>query len=152
MVKNILIVILIAVLILLIYQLFLNNPPTGTVKLNIKGKNYNLETAKTVPQQTKGLMNRTSLCSDCGMIFIFNLEMPQIFWMKNTLIPLDMIFLDHNGLVLNIVTATPQPGVPDNQLTFYRSRGSAKYVIELNAGDSVKLSLKPEDIIDLSSL
>jgi uncharacterized membrane protein (UPF0127 family) len=111
-----------------------------------------LEIAKTAPQQTKGLMNRSSLCANCGMIFVFNLELPQIFWMKNTLIPLDMIFLDHNGTIINIANAVPQPNVPDSQLTLYRSNGYSKYVIELNAGDANKLSLKSGDTIDLSGL
>lgn len=152
MVKNILIVILIIILALLVYQLFFNNPSLSATKINIKGKTYRLEIAKTVPQQTKGLMDRSSLCANCGMIFVFNLELPQVFWMKDTLIPLDMIFLDHNGTVLNIAAAVPQVGVPDNQLTLYRSVGLAKYVIELNAGDAGKLTLKPGDTIDIPPL
>jgi len=152
MVKNILIIILITVLILLVYQLFFNHPPTKIVKMDLKGKTYQLEIAKTIPQQAKGLMNRTSLCQNCGMIFVFGLELPQAFWMKNTLIPLDIIFLDKNGKIINIVTATPQSAVSDNQLRLYRSTAPAKFVIELNAGDATKLSLVPDNIIDIPSL
>lgn len=152
MVKNILILILITILILLIYQLFFNNPHLSTVKVDLRGKTYNLEVAKTVPQQTKGLMDRSTLCADCGMIFVFNLELPQVFWMKDTFIPLDMIFIDHTGTIVNIVTAQPEPNVPDSRLQLYRSLGPAQFVIELNAGDAAKLSLKPGDNIDLSQL
>jgi uncharacterized membrane protein (UPF0127 family) len=152
MVKNILILILVVALILFIYQLFFNNPSLSSVKVNLKGKSYDLEVARTVPQLTKGLMDRPSLCPNCGMIFVYNLELPQVFWMKNTLIPLDLIFIDHTSQIINIVTANPQPGVPDSQLKFYKSTSPAKYVIELNASDANKLFLKPGDIIDLSGI
>lgn len=150
--KNFLIFILAIILISIAYQLFFNNPKTSKINLTIGQKQYLLEVAKTIPQQTNGLMNRSSLCPNCGMIFVFNLEMTQSFWMKNTLIPLDMIFLDHNGSITNILTAYPQPNTPDHQLKLYQSTAPAKYVIELNAGDAQKLLLKPGDIIDISSL
>jgi uncharacterized membrane protein (UPF0127 family) len=152
MVKNILLVILIIILLVLIYQLFFNRPPLSSAHVNLNGKNYTLEIAKTIPQQTRGLMDRSSLCPNCGMIFVFSLELPQVFWMKSTLIPLDMIFLDHTGMIINIVTADPQPGVPDSELKLYRSTAPAKFVIELNAGDANRRSLKPGNIIAISSL
>jgi hypothetical protein len=152
MAKNIIIVLLILVIIPIIYQIFFNNPPLNTKEFTIKGRKFNLEIAKTIPQQSKGLMDRTNLCSNCGMIFIFDFEMPQAFWMKNTLIPLDMIFLDKNSQVINIVTATPEPNVSDLQLKKYLSTAPAKYVIELNAGVSSNLGLKSGDTIDLSIL
>jgi uncharacterized membrane protein (UPF0127 family) len=150
--KNFLILILIIILAGIIYLIFFNNPPTNKINLNLNQKEYLLEVAKTIPQQTKGLMNRPSLCSNCGMIFVFNFEMTQTFWMKDTLIPLDIIFIDRHGLVTNIVTAVPEPNTPDSQLKLYRSSSPAKYVIELNAGDTNKLSLKSGDKINLSSL
>jgi uncharacterized membrane protein (UPF0127 family) len=152
MVKNFFILICIVILVALIYQIFFNNPSLSTANVNIKGKIYRLEIARTVPQQARGLMYRTSLCADCGMVFVSAFEYLQTFWMKNTLIPLDLIFLDRNGVVLNTLTAIPQPGVPDSQLKQYRSVSPSEFVIEINAGDVVKLSLKSGDIIDLSSL
>jgi len=150
MVKYIPIFILIIILIISVYHFFFNNPSLSSAKVNLKGHTYTLEIAKTVPQQTKGLMDRSSLCRNCGMIFVFGLDLPQVFWMKDTLIPLDMIFADHTGLIVNTITANPQPGVPDSQLKLYQSLKPAKFVIELNAGDANKLSLKPGDTIDLS--
>lgn len=152
MVKNILIVTFLLILFALIYLLFLNNPPPNTVQINLKGQKFQLEVAKTVPQQTKGLMDRTSICQNCGMVFVFSLEIPQVFWMKDTLIPLDMIFLDHTGTIINIVTATPEPRVSDSKLTLYRSASPAKYVIELNAGVTGELDLKSGNIIDIPTL
>ena len=54
--------------------------------------------------------------------------------MKNTLIPLDMIFIDENGFVTNVEEADVEPGVPDNQLTRYSSAGPIKWVLEVNQG------------------
>ena len=150
--KNILILILILIFIFFGYHLFFNRSKTSTINLNLNHHQYSLEIAKTIPQQAKGLMGRTTLCPNCGMIFIFNLEIIQSFWMKNTLLPLDMIFLDHRGSIINITTAYPEPNIPDSQLKLYHSTSPAKYVIELNAGETQKISLKPGDVIDISPL
>ena len=69
--------------------------------------------------------------------------------MKDTLIPLDIIFLDKNGIVLNYETAQPKPGVSDLKLKKYNSVGPARYVIELNAGTAAKLNITPGDAIKL---
>lgn len=150
--KNIIILISVILLILVIYRVFFYHPDLEKNTFLIKGKQYNLEVAVTLSQKEQGLMNRPQLCNHCGMIFVSNLEMPQIFWMKNTLIPLDIIFLDKEGTVINIANAVPEPGVSDSQLKLYHSSRNAKYVIELNAGDTQKLQLIPGDKIDLSTL
>jgi uncharacterized protein len=115
----------------------------NTISLKIKNQTFNLEVAKTLQQQTVGLMNRSSLCPNCGMIFVFSLELPQSFWMKNTLVPLDIIFLDKTGTVINISQGVPQ------SLNLINSAKPAKYVIELNAGISQNINLKPDDLITL---
>ena len=150
MAKNILIVALIITIIAICYQLFFNNPKPDSREINIKNLKFNLEVAITIPQKTKGLMDRTTLCQNCGMIFVSSFEMPQIFWMKDTKIPLDMVFLDKNGTVINIETAIPEPNVSDSNLKLYKSLQPSKYVIELNAGTSSQISLLPGDKIDLS--
>ena len=127
--------------------------PTRVVKINIKSTEFSLEVAETISQKTKGLMNRETLCPQCGMVFISSFAYPQIFWMKNTLIPLDMIFIDSQGKVVNIATATPEPpSTPDSKLKLYQSSSPAQYVIEVSAGQSQKLGLIPGDTIDLSPL
>ena len=153
MAKDIFIVALIILIIGIIYQIFFNNPPLSKVSVKIKDIDFSLEVAKTIPQKSKGLMNRNTLAANSGMVFVSEFEMPQIFWMKNTLIPLDMIFVDKNGQVINILTATPEPNsTPDTQLTLYKSASPAKYVIELNAGASQKLNLVSGDKINLSNV
>jgi uncharacterized membrane protein (UPF0127 family) len=129
--------------------IFFNRPPVETLKIDIKGKTYNLEIAKTIPQKMQGLMNRNHLCPDCGMIFISPIDTPQSFWMKNTFIPLDMIFVNLKGEVVNILTAEAEAKDENGAYKFFQSSSPAAYVIELNAGDASKLKLIPGDVIKL---
>ena len=92
--KNIFFVIPLLIIIFFIYRFFIYYPETKKNIFLINGQEYNLEIATTLTQKQQGLMNRSGLCSNCGMIFVSASEMPQIFWMKNTLIPLDIIFLN----------------------------------------------------------
>ncbi len=142
----------IAVASLFVYWRFIQLTPTQTIDINIKDKTYKVEIAATTAQKSQGLMNRDSLCQNCGMVFLSSHETPQIFWMKNTLIPLDIIFLNKDGRVINIEQAVPEPGVNDLKLSLYRSQSPSKYVIELNSGDAKKINLIPGDHIDISKL
>ena len=92
----------------------------------------NIETADTAQERETGLMYRETMPEDQGMLFTFDDERRLTFWMKNTLIPLDMVFLDHTKKVVHIARdvqpckADPCPLTP--------SMSAAKYVIETNAG------------------
>jgi uncharacterized membrane protein (UPF0127 family) len=63
--------------------------------------------------------------------------------MKGTLIPLDVLWLDSAGVIVDIQTMHPQPGVPDGQLTIYRPRSPARYAIEMNAGLAERHRFQP---------
>jgi len=151
MAKNIVLIIILIIIALIVYRIFFVVTPLPKVTLKIKDHDYTIEVASTVSQKSTGLMNRNSLCQNCGMIFVSSTPSPQIFWMKNTLIPLDMIFLDSQGKVINIETATPEPNVPDLSLKLYRSTAPSQYVIELNKGDAEKLKLVNGDVISIPS-
>lgn len=107
-----------------------------------------VEVADTFEERTKGLMYRKSLENNKGMFFVFEVDEPLNFWMKNTLIPLDMIFLDGNYGVVKIVK-NAQPCKKD-PCQIYSSGRAAKYVIEVNAGMSDKMGLKIGDKAQLT--
>lgn len=107
-----------------------------------------LEKAITAEEKAVGLMNRNSLCDNCGMIFIFPKEKVQEFWMKNTFISLDIIFINENGKIVKIHQNTKTNQT--NEL--YNSILPAKYTIETNAGWSLKNGISTGDLIDIKSL
>ncbi len=96
--------------------------------------NVTCEIASTNEERAQGLMNRDELAEDRGMLFVYDTPTEVSFWMKNTLIPLDMIFIDENGIVVNVEEADVQTGIPDSQLTHYHSDGPVKWVVEINQG------------------
>lgn len=97
------------------------------------------EVADTIYKQTIGLMNREKLDEDRGMFFVFNSEGKRDFWMKNTLIPLDMVFLDKDLKIINIIENAQPCKVLDCEI--YSSIDPARYVIEINGGLSSKYNL-----------
>ncbi len=103
------------------------------------------EVANTTGQIRRGLMDRDSLPRDEGMIFVFDREGDRAFWMKNTSIALDIIFLDSEGRIVGIRQADPEPGTSEENLTLYTSPQPAKYVIEVNQGFSRKHGIQPGD-------
>ena len=90
---------------------------------------FRVEVADTAEERALGLMNRESLPAGVGMLFVFPKTQPVGFWMKNTLIPLDMLFVDQGGTVTRIhhkaVPLDPTP-IP--------SGGPVRYVLEINGG------------------
>lgn len=154
MAKNLILIALLITVIFLTYYLFFSgtNTPLNTINITIKNKKYSLEIAKSSSQQSRGLSNRTSLCPDCGMIFPYPFNTILPFWMKDTLIPLDMIWINSQGSIVKILTVQPQPNTPSTSVTVYKNEAPAKYVIELNAGDAKKLDLNVGDLINLNNL
>ncbi|MGB5962372.1 MAG: DUF192 domain-containing protein [Coleofasciculaceae cyanobacterium] len=105
-----------------------------------------LEVARTPKEQEIGLMNRTSLAADRGMLFAFVPPQPVSFWMKNTLIPLDIIYL-REGQVKAIASAVP-PCTTEPCPT-YPSGVAIDQVIELRSGRATELGLKVGDRINI---
>lgn len=86
-------------------------------------------------------MERASLPRDQGMLFVFDAPSRWSFWMKNTLVPLDLLFLDPSGVIVDIQTMLPEPGKPDAELSIYTARGTALYALEINAGLAQELGV-----------
>ena len=120
-----------------------------TVILNTqKGRTeISVDISDTTDERTRGLMNRKSIPEDYGMFFIFDVEEPLSFWMKNTLVPLDMIFFDRDYKVVKIVK-NAQPCRKD-PCDVFPSDKPAKYVLEVNGGTGDNIGLKEGDKAEL---
>ena len=104
---------------------------------------FNVEVVDTDATRAQGLMYRTELADDVGMLFDFKAEREVSFWMRNTFIPLDMIFVGADGVVKNIhVNAVP------HDVTGIPSEGPVQFVLEIPGGRSVEIGLKPGDTMD----
>ena len=101
-----------------------------------------IEIADTPETQMKGLMGRKNLDDNSGMLFVFEHLEPQKFWMKNTLVPLDIIFVGGDGCIVNIVGSAP----PLSNRR-YSSKGPAKYVVEVRAGFAKRFQLDTDTCI-----
>jgi hypothetical protein len=126
-----------------------NNPGQTlplSAQITVANQIIQLEVASTMEQQAIGLMNRTELADDRGMVFSFEPPRRVAFWMKNTLIPLDMVFL-LKGKVQAISSNVP-PCKADPCPT-YGPNALVDQVIELRAGRSLELGLKQGDRITL---
>ncbi len=100
------------------------------------------ELADTLQSRTIGLMFRKSMPEDSGMLFVFDKEEPRSFWMKNTLIPLDMVFIRRDGVIDSIqANAIPYDERPVS------SAGPAICVLEINGGRAAALGIKKGDVI-----
>ena len=108
-----------------------------------------VEVADSPEERAQGLMYRRSLELNRGMLFVFPEEDYRSFWMKNTYIPLDMIFIGRNGEIINIEEAHPQPNASDNELKSYRSDEPAKYVIETNSTFTEKENAEKGDRVEI---
>ena len=103
---------------------------------------FSVEIAGSSEERARGLMFREELGENQGMLFVYEEEADRSFWMKNTLIPLDIIFLDSDFEVINIEQADPQPNTSDENLRRYRSERPAQYVLELNQNRSNEIGLE----------
>ena len=106
---------------------------------------FSLEIPDTPQKKMKGLMFRDSMPEDHGMLFIFDADGFYSFWMKNTLIPLDMVWLDSDLTVVHIETDVPV--CPGDPCPSYRPGAPARYVLELCAGTVQKIGLTTGDVL-----
>ena len=109
--------------------------------VELGGKRYTVEVADDDAERARGLMFRDSMPAERGMLFIHEVEEPQAYWMKNTRIPLDILYFDSARRLVSqqrdVPACTLGDGCPP-----YPSNAPARYVLELNAGEAARLGLK----------
>jgi len=115
-----------------------------TTRMAVGSKTYTLEVAAQMHDRNTGLMYRDSMPEDHGMIFVFAGEEKRDFWMKNTRIPLDILFVDAGGRIVSIHRMEPYVERPATE-----SKGPAKYAIELNAGQAAAAGVKEGEVLKL---
>jgi len=120
---------------------------SGEPSVVLGGKTFSVEIAETTQEHALGLMFRDSMPADHGMIFIFPDEAPRSFWMKNTRIPLDIMYFDKDLYMVSLSADTPPCRVA--RCPSYPSILPAKYVLELNAGTAASLGVGAGDKLTL---
>lgn len=112
------------------------------VSLKLGGHEIWVEVANKEATRDAGLMFRQAMDWDNGMLFAFHDTATRAFWMKNTVIPLSIAFMDEKGTIENIAEMQPQ-----NEESIW-SKGPAKYALEMNGGWFTKEGLKPGDVVE----
>lgn len=118
-----------------------------TIRSGDNSHGFSVELALSNRQQMQGLMFRRRMAADAGMLFVYRREEPTAMWMKNTYIPLDMLFIARDGTIKRIAERT----VPMSEAVI-SSGGPVVAVLELNAGTASRLGLKPGDRVVSTAL
>ncbi|WP_247653328.1 DUF192 domain-containing protein [Pannonibacter phragmitetus] len=118
-----------------------------TVETAAGPQSFTVEIAATEADRATGLMNRKEMAADAGMLFVFPDSGEKFFWMKNTYISLDMIFIDETGRIVSIARDTE----PLSE-KIVSSDGSARYVLEVIAGTSARLQFAPGQKVSAPSI
>lgn len=148
--KSIAVILIIIPFSILLIILYLSSQPINISqnKVCINSQCFNIEIAKTPQERQKGLMYRQSLNENAGMLFIFDKEGIYPFWMKNTLIYLDIIWISKTKKIVHIEEDV-QPCKIDS-CPSYSPEKEALYVLEINAGLAEKYSFKVGDEVKFS--
>ena len=139
--RNRLILVNVILLVLLILSGCASSP-----NVKIHGQKILVEIADTAEEIERGLMFRKELQDGFGMLFIFDEEGKHSFWMKDTLIPLDIIFIDANGAIMNIFSAEPCAEEPCES---YTPTDNVKYALEVNKGFADAHHVREGDAVTL---
>ena len=109
--------------------------------VELGGRRYSVEIADDDAERARGLMFRDEMAIDHGMLFIHDAEEPQSYWMKNTRIPLDILYFDNQRKLVSQQRDVPPCALGDG-CPPYPSAAPARYVLELNAGEAARLKLE----------
>ena len=122
----------------------------GSAAMSIGGHALSVEVAQTPEAQAQGLGGRASLGADNGMLFVFPGPGKVGFWMKDTLIPLDFIWIRDGKVVEITANVQPEPNLPDPALHIYRPAELIDSTVEVNAGWAAKNQIKVGDIVTVN--
>lgn len=122
------------------FERFANAPLT--IETAAGERKFTVEVARTRGQHSQGLMFRRRLAADAGMLFVYRQVKPVAMWMRNTLIPLDMLFIGADRRIVHIAERT----VPMSTETI-ESREPVSSVLELNAGTVSRFGIRPGDVV-----
>ena len=128
-------------LILLVLMSMLSGCASAGSWVELGGQRYKVEVADDDAERARGLMFRDELATGHGMIFVHDREEPQSYWMKNTKIPLDILYFDDARKLVAQQRDVP-PCSAGDACPSYPSNAPARYVLELNAGEAAKLKLE----------
>lgn len=115
--------------------------------VELKGHRFEVEIADNQEARARGLMFRDSMPADHGMLFTFESAYVQTFWMKNTRIPLDILYFDSNYKLVSVQQRVPP--CRSDPCAQYPSTGPAQYVLELNSGTADQLGVKTGDVLSV---
>lgn len=117
--------------------------------VEIRGQRFTVEVADTFDERQRGLMFRDVLEKDTGMLFIHDTEVPQAYWMKNTHIPLDILYFNKDRKLVSAQERVPACSASD-RCPPYASEGAALFVLELNAGSVELFKIQAGDEMKIS--
>ncbi len=117
----------------------------------LRGQTFNVEVADDDGERERGLMFREHMAADAGMLFLFDRQEPQAFWMKNTKIPLDILYFNEQWTLVGWSLNTPPCSLGD-RCPPYPSQSPARYVLELNAGTSARIGVQFGDKLEVLSV
>jgi uncharacterized protein len=125
-----------------------SNMDYGSAEVVLPGTDGDVRIHAEVPQTLElfmqGLMHRTVLSRDRGMLFVYEDEQVRTFWMKNTLIPLDMIFITQNGTIAKIHYAVP---CIDEPCAIYSSEVPVQYVLEVVGNLTAEKGIEEQGLV-----
>ena len=116
--------------------------------VELAGQRYSVEVADDESERERGLMFRDEMAADHGMLFVHDREAPQAYWMKNTHIPLDILYFDSQLRLVSQQRDVP-PCALGNGCPPYPSTAPARYVLELNAGQAERMNLSEGMVLTL---
>ena len=123
----------------------------AAVTVTLREQTFKVEIADDNSERARGLMYRDQMAADAGMLFLFERQEAQAFWMKNTKIPLDILYFDNAWILVGWSLNTPPCSLGD-RCPSYPSQAPARYVLELNAGTAERIGVKLGDKLSVDGL